>query len=401
VAEDGTLLDGDYVQDRPKVAVVRTDPLAVGVLLALSVLLATGIAFVLTHYNTAREKAQAVIPVPTRPPATAPQPIATTSTVALEAVNTTSVLPVSWRTARRAPTLPTGVSIPEIVYTNTEQQCTLVYVPFAPRTEVVDFVRTATPTDVFSDRVLKGRIEYYSASTTRGEEHIAFSYTPLFYDNGRNDNTNNAWVLFAHNLTPPNQTCIDDLALLIQSEERAYDEYRVSAKKRGTLFIETHDPLGTLLLYTAEPEASARQVGQLDIGNIFRPTLVNTTLYYVGTDGHLKVYELFDISPPQTLPLPLTQDESVHDFVVSTTSVEYLSGNWCRDDSARCTLTRARYNITTASTTVLETEVVEPDLPTNETYARIFALTVASGSATSSTSSIPGFVTARVPIRVK
>lgn len=399
VAEDGTLLDGDYVQDRPKVAVVRTDPLAIGVLIVLSLLVAAGIAFILTHNNTAREKAEAVMPVHT--PVATPQPVATTTPVVLEDVNTTSILPTSWRTTRRAPMLPTGITQPDTVYTNAETGCILVYTPFVPQTGAVTYTQNATPTDVFSGTILKGRIEYRNASTTHGKEYIALSYSPLFYDNGKDDGTNNAWVLFANELTEPDQACIDDLTLLLRSQERAYEQHEPSPKDRGNLFIETHGRLGTLLLFRTEKNPETLMVTPLDSGNIFRPTLVDTTLYFVGTKGRLKTYSMSGNRPPEILPLPLNTEDSVHDFSVGTSSIEYLSGTWCREDSAPCTLTHTRYDMATASTTILDTDVIAPDLPSNATYVRTNVLTITSGTATSSVRTIPGFVTARVPIRVK
>jgi len=412
--EVGPLVDGIRVIDTPRVALVRTNPTAIVVLLAGSILLATGIAFALTHFSGVQDTVQTVIPErePARPPVvTAPRYLVVPDT------NIRVLLPVDWRESRVGDTVPTGITAPRSALTHPDRACRIVYASIETATLKNEYRTGNEHIDIMRDAHFVGRIERaVPVHSTDGAEaappapypvgEIAFAYQPLFYDNGSDDVTRTAWVLFSTSDVPLDPLCIEQFEALVRSYTPHFEPVVLTRDITGVLTIEDYTDrapeIGTVLLWR-DGTGPAHLVATLDTGMINKPTLTGDTLYYVGTEGLLKVYRLIDTLPPQIVPLPLDPEATVHDFRVVDGSVEYLTGMWCVQTPESCDLVHASFDPATGTSTVHAEHVTDYTLLTtaeSPSAQSVASLTLTGGTLTPGPSRFEGIVTIRQDIAV-
>ncbi|MBP9760043.1 MAG: hypothetical protein KBD24_01605 [Candidatus Pacebacteria bacterium] len=401
------LVDGIRVVDKPRIALVRTDPLAIIVLLILTALMALGIAFALTHHNRTREVVQTVIPDHTPiVPTILDGPRATI----YERWNFSAHLPLDWRETRETLPTPGGVLSRHHTYIHPSNQCVIAYGEFDTATRTKNYLPTVPGEDVTRNETFIGRVERLipttqstttpdtSTSTTTSYRagEIALAYQPLFYDNGTHDATRNVWVLFSRDDTPVQSPCHDDFVQLVHSLEPYYTDHALSRDDTGLIYVESDAVRGTHLLFRDDEDQTAYHVATLDRGLIFKPTLYEGILYYVGTEGLLKRYQLFTTTDPTTVPLSLDAEESVNDFRVASNTIEYLGGLWCGDTTAKCDLTHYNHDTLLATTTMLAEHITEHSFTSTDTMVQSLKLT--DSTLTLGPNRFEGVLVERIPI---
>jgi len=406
------LVDGIRVIDRPRVALIRTDPVAIVFLLGFSLALGLGIAFVLTHTNLGKRELPIMPVVQTQTPVTPPVAVAP-ATLSLERWNQQVVIPAEWKPAKLSTTLPQNFGEAEHVYAIAGTTCHVAYAAFTPPSDEATYPRTADNTRLVRDETLVAQIERRIAATTYATDtpstqaadapfvahEIALSYQPLYYDNGSGDTTRNAWVLFSADETPLDSRCFAEFVTFMRSVEPYYPSRTLTRRDEGLLYVEEQENAGSMLLFRDRDTNNASVVATLDSGAIFKPTYVDGSLYYVGTEGTLKRYTLFETDGPQTIPLPLGAEDSVHDFVVAGETITYLSGIWCRTDETSCELTLAEYDIANTTTTQLASGVSEPRITDNApALTMVMSLDTTNGAVSAGPEQFAGSALDRVAI---
>lgn len=367
-------IDGVRVVETPKRS--RTDHvLRVVTFLVITALLIPVLGYLYTHLTRPQPA------MPTEPQATTTVPVAETPTLSpvhVARYNVTATPPDGWSATPSPVETPTHVTEPLVTLTHPEAHCTIVYATLATEPFTEYYRQVGEGEDVMRSNYHVTRIEYRVASGTtvleegaephaeeNAEPHatpatLAFAYHPLYYDNGTHDASRNAWIVFSTDDTLSEQ-CVRDFRLLTASLVREFPVRPLSRTDTGLLYLETH-PEGTMLLFRNDTESTARVVARLDLGAVFKPTLHDGTITFIGTAGTLRSYTLFSESPATDIPLSLAQGASVNDFRIIGDSLYSLTGPWCRTGETPCALELVRYDRVDGSTVTLETEVGSPRL---------------------------------------
>lgn len=412
-------IDGVRVVETPKRS--RNDHvLQVAAFLVITALLIPVLGYLYTRLI--RTQPPALI----EPQATTTIPVAETpapSPVHIARYNVTATPPEGWRTAPTPVEVPAYVTEPLVTLTHPEAHCTIVYTTLATEPFAEYYLQIGEGEDVMRSNYHVTRIEYRVASGTNPLENgiephatsatLAFAYHPLYYDNGTHDTSRNAWVAYSTDGALSEQ-CVRDFRSLTASLVREFPVRPLSRTDTGLLYLETH-PEGTLLLFRSDTDSVARVVTRLDLGALFKPTLLDGTITFIGTAGTLRSYTLFSDLPATDIPLSITQGASVNDFRIIGDSLYSLIGPWCRTGETPCALDLVRYDRVDGSTVTLESEVGSPRLEAHsfddvatsdaetaellaaEPAAVVHSLRVENGSLSHGPELFEGSVAGRIP----
>ncbi len=355
-------------QGRPRESVI----VPVVAFLAITALLVPIFAYLHTRFLQQPETEQIAQPQATTTPEV---PSVTLPPVLhMERYNVAVNLPEGWQETVIPAQLPPYVAEPSIALTHPEARCTVVYATLATEPFKEYYLPTREEEDMMRADTHVTRIEYRTASDTAPvaddgavpratSTTLAYAYYPLYYDNGSHDTTRNAWVAYSSNNEPLSERCMADFRTLTGSLVREFTIQPLSRNDVGLLYLETH-PEGTLLLFRSDADSIARVVTRLDGGAIFKPTLHDGTITFIGTAGTLRSYTLFANVPAVDIPLSIGAGESVNDFRVLGNTFHYLAGPWCRTNETPCSLDLMRSDRTTGVSETIETDITAPALDT-------------------------------------
>lgn len=181
--------------------------------------------------------------------------------------------------------------------------------------------------------------------------------------------------------------------------------------------METHQGAGTFLLFRNSVDNIARVVTTLDVGAIFKPTLRDGTLTFIGTRGDIRSYTLFAETPAITHPIVLTDGESVSNFAVSNTLSSTSSDHGVVRKTPPAHLPSRHTTIQLGGSNVIKTNVDNPnidalslddsavasstiELLNAKPTAIVHALTLQNGALTTGPSLFEGSVAERIPFIV-
>ncbi len=396
--------------------------------LVTTALLLPGLGYLYTRLSQghmATVPTQSFETAPTQPPVT-PEKIQR-AILHIDRYNLLANLPEGWHETQVPNDMPPHVVNPLVAATHPDAQCTAVYATLATKPFHELYVSTGEE-DIVRNKTHIARIEYRIATTTNlfaeqeparatSSPTIAYTYQPLYYDNGSHDVTRNAWVIYSNNGSSLSELCKDGFRTLTNSLVRHFEEQPLTRNDSGLLYMETHQGAGTFLLFRNSVDNIARVVTTLDVGAIFKPTLRDGTLTFIGTRGDIRSYALFSETPAFTHPIVLTDDESVSDFRSIEHTLFYLVGPWCRSESTPCALTLMEYNHTTSNSNVIATNIDRPnidalsleestvasstaELLNAKPTAIVHALTLQNGALTTGPSLFEGSVAERIPFIV-
>lgn len=364
------LLDGIRVHDKPRIALVRANPFAVGILLFITLLGITGTAYVITKNEHSRHTAETILSRTQKP--VAPPKMQEILPTPFERWNFSVTLPLNVQETENVPITDVPFA-PTHTYTVTNTTCRIAYGTLSATTTTQTHHARTGQTNILRDNSLVTRIERrtpsehtvtdVASSSTPYEPHeFAFAYYPLYYRNETLGLTRNAWILFSSSDTPVSEECHTVFADMLQTLTARYDAHALTRTDTGILYIEHDARVGARLLFRSATDNIARSVATLDTGLIFTPTLFEDTLYYIRTDGTLGSVSLFSGENPHTVPLSLGDRASVHDYAVTPDGIYYLSGTWCIADDTPCDLTLGVYDTRSGTTTVLHTGITTPNM---------------------------------------
>jgi len=280
-------------------------------------------------------------------------------TVTFERWNFTAAIPVGWseRASDAAP-LPEGFTAPKRLFAADNDGCYAAYAEFHTIMHNNEYPQTAYSTDLRKDSMFHAKLErrippsHGTTGSVRAKDslyepyEVALAYWPLYYDNGSGGATNNVWVLFTASSAPISLQCQTRFLELLVSLAPIYGNHALTRNDNGILTIEQSSARGAELLFQSEG-GTRMKVARFDDGLIYKPTLVGDTLYYVGTDGMLRMLALFDTHEPVMIALDLPDGDLVNDFYVYDTTLYYLAGAWCQNYKATCDLSLYSYDIGT------------------------------------------------------
>jgi hypothetical protein len=398
--EEQQTLDGIRIVETPRVRPPKVNPFAVlGIVLGtfiLSVAFAFGLQWYEAHSVITANEAYptATTSVPNEP-LPKPKPVQKR----FPDYTFTADIPSEWRESAEYSTTPRTLQSTLYTYEQRMTPCRTVYGQIETAVHASESIQAQESLNVLRNKSLVTRAEYYTlpaGTTTPVSQDVVQAYYPLYYDNGSSDDTRNVWMLYTNDASPIPDECERSFLIFLSSLHPEFQEYALSKNDTGTLFIEQHEELGSVLLYRPLDTQLTYHITTLASGDIFKPTLVGDTLYYVNTEGFLYAYPLVTRVAPTRVPFAMATDESVNDFIVKDTTIHALTGMWCHDDDDTvCDLTHRTYDLTTQTETVLEEGLTLPLLPTSETPTTSSAISFTQGTLEAEQDTLGGFTTAR------
>lgn len=196
------------------------------VVLMTTAFLVPVLGYLYTHIPHERVLPVTAQPSETTPLLTTPEPVQQ-HTVRIDRYNLLANLPEGWHETQVPVDMPPHVTNPLVAVTYPDAQCTAVYATLTTKPFHELYVSIGEE-DIVRDGTHIARIEYRIATTTgtltapqevstSSSPTIAYTYQPLYYDNGSHDVTRNAWVIYSNNGSSLSEPCKSGFRALTHS----------------------------------------------------------------------------------------------------------------------------------------------------------------------------------------
>lgn len=261
---------------------------------------------------------------------------------------------------------PESISLPgpltgaQFAFEKEGTPCTFAYIRTATST-IYEYKQTSFAERVFTSEgrqldgdwwLLKGNLpedfefEWDGRQSFDGEVRI--NWFPVSYNDADPD-FNNIFVLYVNNGGAVPLSCDKDVSQMLSSIIRVFEPSTISGDSNGIVYISTGVFSGSqinsrsfplqYLLFKSEVDGIVKRVAELDtFYNRPWPTVYKGALYFVSSDGTLRMLDISPEGVSETLVLEVEEEESVNEFYFFDDHLYYLLGSSCNNYRARCDL---------------------------------------------------------------